>query len=267
MDKFDADLDYHGTNVEEGMGQSMETLIHLDPPTSEDIEELRVGEQVSLETIRSLFPKNNMIQNHYQSIRVTNVGLYSMTRREESYFITNLILHSSLRNQNRMVEIVDATSGIGGNTISFALHPNVKKVISIEANPLHAEILAHNVKCYGYANKVEVMSNHMMAVLPGLKDSDVIFYDPPWGGTEYRQQSMIQLGLYDSGKWGEGKWWSMHEIVNRFRTQTKLQVVKVPVNFAFQEFFQKIDFVKMRVHKVYNRYTKKLYYYLILLFS
>ena len=50
--------------------------------------ELRVGYDIPSERLKGIFPKCA----RYFNLRITDVGLYSVTRREESFYITNLIV-------------------------------------------------------------------------------------------------------------------------------------------------------------------------------
>jgi 16S rRNA G966 N2-methylase RsmD len=219
--------------------------------------EIKIGDGLSPEKMKAIFPKCA----RYHELRMTDVGLYSVTRREESYFITNLIVKYYSGSRERRFTITDSTAGMGGNGISFLLHPCIEHVHFVEMNSLHVEILKHNISMYGLERKASVHEGNFMDIGPQLQQ-DVIFHDFPWGGSNYREATQLRLGLHRGNEWIP-----VEDIVNEYRPRTRLQVLKVPVNFAFSHFFRHIDFYKIRLHKVLNRYSKRLYYYLILLFS
>lgn len=212
---------------------------------------------IPIDKMKVIFPKCT----RYHDLRMTDVGLYSITRREEAYFITDLIVKYYYRFQEHRFTITDSTSGIGGNGITFLLHPCIEHVNFIELNPLHVEILRHNINIYKFGQKASIHEGNFLDIGPKLQQ-DVIFHDFPWGGVNYRDASQLRLGLQHGTKWV-----FIEDIVNECRLRTKLQVLKVPINFAFSYFFCHVDFCKIKLHKIYNRFTKSLYYYLILLFS
>lgn len=225
--------------------------------------ELRVGYDIPSERLKGIFPKCA----RYFNLRITDVGLYSVTRREESFYITNLIVKYFSPYQKRFI-ITDSSSGMGGNGISFLLHPSIDHVHFVELHPLHCEVLRHNIQVYGMEQKATVHEGNYLEVGSKIQQH-VIFHDFPWGGSGYRDAAQLRLGLCtgNSQTWGRDQWVPIEDIVNEYRPRSQLQVCKVPVNFAFRNFFEKIEFQKIKIHKVYNRFSKKLYYYLIFLFS
>jgi 16S rRNA G966 N2-methylase RsmD len=223
--------------------------------------EIQVGDILSVERIKNIYPKCH----RFSELRMTDVGLYSVTRREESYYITNLIAKYFAPIQKRFV-ITDSCSGVGGNGISFLLHPSVEHVHFIEINSLHCDILQHNIQLYGLERKATVHNGNFIEIGPGVMQ-DVIFHDFPWGGNDYRNAKQLRLGLCRGNEWKKENWIGIDEICNEYKPRTRLQVCKVPTNFAFRHFFEHIEFQKIKIHKVYNRYSRKLYYYLIFLFS
>lgn len=230
------------------------TLSNIEPV------ELIVGQNFIAERLKGIFPKCI----RYMDLRITDVGLYSVTRREESYFITNLIV--KYYDSPRRFTITDSTSGVGGNGISFLIHPGIEHVHFVEINPLHVSILKHNIQLYGCNQKATVYQGNFLEIGPKL-EQNVIFHDFPWGGNHYRDAQHLRIGLCKTTTWSPENWVPIEEIVNEYRPRTQMQVCKVPINFAFRHFFEKIEFSKIRIHKVYNRFSKKLYYYLIFLFS
>ena len=51
------------------------------------------------------------------------------------------------------------------------------------------------------------------------------------------------------------------------KDRAKLQVLKIPLNFAFTNFLKEIDYTKIKIHKIYNKFTKKLCYFIMILIT
>jgi 16S rRNA G966 N2-methylase RsmD len=215
--------------------------------------ELIIGKDFPKEKILHFFPKIfNM-----NKLRITDVGLYSITKREEAYFITNLITKFFI---NKKITITDSTACIGGNSISFAMSQNIIKVNSVEKSQLHSDILKNNLQVYCLDNKVEVINDNYLNVCNKL-EQDVIYHDFPWGGISYKEKNNMHLYLTDDN----GEKYDLINIVNNLKDKCRLQVIKVPINFSFNDFFVNIDYNKIRIHKIFNKYNHKIYYYIIFL--
>ena len=73
----------------------------------------------------------------------------------------------------------------------------------------------------------------------------------------------VKLGLFDKS----GNFISMTKIVNEMKELSKLQILKVPLNYAFTDFLKDVDYVKIKIHKIYNKFNKKLCYFIIILIN
>jgi len=225
-------------------------------PTNDVPKEVIIGTDISIEKIGEIFPKPN---EPIENIRVTDIGLYSITKKNEAYFISNLITKYFGENK---ITITDSTACCGGNSISFLLHPQIHKVNSVEINDLHFEILQNNVNLYKNANKVNLIKGNYLNYAKSF-EQDVIFYDLPWGGLRYIEKDEITLGLNTN----EGTFIGLSSIINQMKDKAKLQVLKIPLNFAFTNFLKEIDYTKIKIHKIYNKFTKKLCYFILILIS
>ena len=221
---------------------------------NEKPKELEIGSEIAIEKIIEIFPKTD---EPIDKIRISDIGLYSITKKNEAFFITNLI--TNYFGESHIV-ITDSTACCGGNTISFLLHPQIEKVNSVEMNELHFEMLKNNIQLYKHHSKVELIKENYLDVAQNLKQ-DVIFYDLPWGGKNYIEKEEITLGLYTNNHF----FISLASIINQMKDKTKLQVLKIPLNFGFTKFLREIEYTKIKIHKIYNKYTKKLCYFILIL--
>lgn len=170
---------------------------------------------MDLNIISKIFP----LSNKKDLLSYDEEGLYSITLPNEANVISSLIC--SLTGSN--IEICDATAGIGGNTISFA--KKFKKVFSIEINEERFEILKNNVDAYDISN-VEFINDSCLTRLN--LNVGAYFFDPPWGGPEYKTKENITFRLGDK---------KLIDVVKEIKAHgNKLVFLKLPNNYNISEF-------------------------------
>jgi 16S rRNA G966 N2-methylase RsmD len=164
---------------------------------------------MNIKTKEKIFPKNNNVEK----LQYDNEGLYSISHPEDanliSEFIINYVGHKNL-------SIIDATAGLGGNTISFSKH--FKKVTAIELNEERFKMLENNICLYNLSN-VNLHNGNCIDFLNNTYD--VYFFDPPWGGPDYKSHSNLELNLGGMG---------LHNII-KLLDKNKIVVFKVPFNY------------------------------------
>ncbi len=107
--------------------------------------------------------------------------------------------------------VVDASAGIGGNTLGFALNPRIQKVISYEALRTRWEMLHNNIGLYNIGGKVKAYNqnfeiNEDVQLLDprdqGINKKTVVYFDPPWlhPGASIDKSNYILSGMQISGK-------------------------------------------------------------------
>jgi hypothetical protein len=88
--------------------------------------------------------------------------------------------------------------------------------------------------------------------LDAIKNYDIYFIDPPWGGKKYINEKKMMLEL--SGK-------KIYDIINDIMlTKYKGIFVKVPRNFDFELFNEKIKNKNITVHKMMKNKNLISYY-------
>ena len=143
-------------------------------------------------------------------------GMYSLSYKEDADLLSNII-----KDKFGDIKIIDGTSGIGGNSISFGLH--FSSIVSIEINKerfkyLQANLEFFKLKCTLYNDD---MLNHLN------DDYDLIFIDPPWGGPNYKLEKSLSLSL------GNIK---LKELTKILRELNKIIVYKLPFNYNLNDF-------------------------------
>lgn len=184
--------------------------------------------------LNKLFPLTD-----FNKIKYDKEGLYSITHYNEANIISEIIKSNYPSNIN--LKILDGTGGLGGNTISFANYFN--KVTSIEIESDRYEMLVTNVNLY--TSNVKIINTDSIKYMLTNKDQyDIFFFDPPWGGPNYKKEKKLKLQI--SGN-------SLTSIADKLKPN-KLLVYKLPFNYDFDEF---INF-NYKLYKINN-------YYLIIL--
>lgn len=87
----------------------------------------------------------------------------------------------------------DLTAGIGGNTLVFGEY--YPQVHAVEINPDTASDLQKNIASHKLSEKVKVHNKDLkdfLEEIPKFPYKSGVFYDPPWGGSEYKQEDMIK---------------------------------------------------------------------------
>jgi 16S rRNA G966 N2-methylase RsmD len=160
---------------------------------------------------------------NYKKLQVTDVGIYSITRKYESNVIFKTVLSVLQRNKLKVntLTITDGTSGNGADVITFAKY--FKRVNAVELDKVHCDVIKHNVEVYNFTKKVKfVCPNDYVKQAFKLKQ-DVIFLDPPWTGPGYKTIKKLRLYL--------GKQ-DIIELINKLMTKKKCKFLfmKCPLN-------------------------------------
>ncbi len=154
---------------------------------------------------------------------VTREGLYSITPPNASNSVVDVI-QTELGRDLKDMTITDATAGMGGNTIQFARR--FKHVNAVEINSTNMVALKNNVSVYGFDPAITFYEEDYTKIMLQLHQ-DVVFMDPPWKGLDYRDSASMPLDL--SGI-------QVYDIVNQLHGSCSMVVIKVPTNFAVDEF-------------------------------
>lgn len=163
----------------------------------------------SNEIIKKIFP----VTDNYSLLQYDEEGLWSITHPVDADKISNIIK----RELGSNISIMDCTAGIGGNTISFSKFFN--KVVSVEMNSNKFSLLKNNIECYLLTN-ITLINDDCNNV---NVNCNCYFYDPPWGGPNYKNENSIRLKLGNK---------SLFEIVNN----KKNVFMKLPNNYDLEEF-------------------------------
>lgn len=156
-------------------------------------------------------------------LKITNVGIYSVSKPKMAEWISQKIKENLDTNSKNLI-ITDANAGVGGNVINFAKY--FKKVNAIENDKIHFDVLKNNINVYNLKNVTAIFGD-VINIIPQITQ-DIIFFDPPWGGKNYKKDKNIILKLSNI---------SLKKYISNILPKVKLIAIKVPYNFDFGEFF------------------------------
>lgn len=160
----------------------------------------------------------------------------------ESYCIKNNVDTSNLI-------ITDATAGVGGNTISFS--KTFKYVNSIEMDVNRCKYLENNISVYSI-NNCSIYCENCVNLIYKL-NHDIVFFDPPWGGKDYREKPELRLELSNT---------SIESICCNLLNEKytsyvpKIITLKLPKNYDLKYFYDiiKKDNVNIVLHNLNKMY-------------
>ena len=181
--------------------------------------------------ISKIFP----VSGNDSLLKIDDEGVWSITLPKEADQISELILDSLGKN----ITIVDCTAGLGGNVISFAKY--FKKVVGIEISEERFKLLENNMSVYNFTN-IQLINDNCLNFLSNeskINNSDVFFFDPPWGGPDYKNQIKVSIKLENL---------DLVDIINKIRPFNKPIFLKLPFNYELNKFSE----INYKVHKIKN---------------
>jgi 16S rRNA G966 N2-methylase RsmD len=191
--------------------------------------------EISTDYLKTIFPENDNLH----LIQSDEEGLFSVSSKNVSKFICNIIKKYLRTSNYNEVIITDATAGIGGNTIGFMSNYGV--INAVECNIDRFNYLQNNINLYKSSNNiVNFYHNDYLEIYKNL-EQDIIFFDPPWGGKDYKSNENINL--YLSNK-------NIIQICNDVKDYTNLIVLKVPKNFNIKSFISDVNYKFLHIHKL-----------------
>lgn len=179
-----------------------------------------------------------------KELQFNSEGLYSMTSADAAKIMNDHIARLPfLQSLARGIEITDGCACCGGNVMSLMCDKRYLTINAVELKPETFEMLDHNVQntksfCPHKTKGVNVnLFEGSYLSKMGTLTQDVVLLDPPWGGTGYRQNPVIDLSL-------DGM--SIVQIVNQLYTNreqnlTKYVILKVPQTWNRVQFEQNLQ--------------------------
>ena len=219
--------------------------------------------------IARIFPILKNFSN-FSKIKIDEESFCYITIREIADTISKIICEHLLNhnlNPQRII-ICDYTAGVGGNVLSFCKY--FKYVHAIEIEPIRTEFIKNNIEIYGYKNvnvlnmcAIEFNELHMINLNP-----HIIFVDPPWGGSNYKNNDLMILSLgsiqlekllIDIIKKFSSNYLNSSNSFDKLNNyNNKFIVLKLPKNYDLDHFYNWI-----KLHNNFPNYDISIYLYIL----
>jgi 16S rRNA G966 N2-methylase RsmD len=188
------------------------------------------------------YPRNLLLQFKYD-----NEAVFSVTNQIISDEIVRCLVYLGAKETDK---VVDSTACIGGNVFSFtnyfktiyAIEWSKKKVGMLKAN---LDILDDNYSTFEKSRVSVIHGNCLDYILPESSyfiQSDILFIDPPWGGTNYKERTIMDLWIYKNSHTPSDRL-ELFEIISKVAdgdSPPKFIVLKVPLNYNLNN-IQKVN--------------------------
>ena len=240
----DNNVDEEGDGEEDHRGfdmdKSPDSSYFIDPVILKGVDLRPYFDEKDMEKVKRF---NQIYKTNYQ-LKITDKGLYSITRYRDAEWISHEILsyytYTLKRPLNQSV-IIDGTAGVGGNTISFSKH--FYKVVGVELNKIHYEVLENNVGALHLKN-VDLMNESITDCYDRVqvkRDDAIFFIDPPWGGKKYKNFKHFILKV--------GNLYITEFIENLYRAGYPMVVVKAPLNLNINMIVGSVSYTQFKIIK------------------
>jgi 16S rRNA G966 N2-methylase RsmD len=143
------------------------------------------------------------------------------------------------------ITIIDCTACVGGDTITFCNYFDIVIPIEIDKDRYHH--LIHNINMYKLNNAYPILGN-CIDIIPNIKRKiDVVYIDPPWGGSLYKTKQNLELKLGDI---------KIEEIIIDLfeKINVILVVLKLPKNYNYTNLSQ----VLKKYNIIHDKSLKKI---------
>lgn len=176
----------------------------------------------------------NITEKDLRWLRMANESYSFITFREDSEAIVKRIGDLALKSGRRIGDLVitDLTAHIGGDVLSFASH--FKKVNAVEIDQEIFRYLNNNIDVYGFKNVSTYHSDSIKWIEDTSDVGDIVFVDPPWGGSEYGRNSKLRLFLSGVGVEDVAKTLLQKE------APPMMVVMKLPLNYDTSHLYEKL---------------------------
>lgn len=204
--------------------------------------------------IARIFPQPPS-NSDYSKIQIDDESMYYITIREIADLTSKIICYHLVNSRVNPLRasVFDLTAGVGGNVLSFGKF--FKQVYAVEIDETRCEYLKENLSVYSQHNVNVTNGCGVEFLLKNLnvEKPNVVFVDPPWGGTNYKSNTALTLKIGDipSEEFVIGTF----DLIDGTNSNTKFIVMKLPKNYDIEHMYGHLNGL------IGKNYTVKSYLY------
>lgn len=200
----------------------------------------------------SLFIPN--VNVDYNKLHLTTESIYSITPYKWSKITCDYI--KKYFETNKKICILDATSCVGGDTLCFSEYFN--HVYCLEKDLFTYNCLKNNIKVYEKNNitpyNIDFLDfeNNVLDTENKInKELNVVYFDPEWGGSTYRDTEKLSLFLSNVNIVDK-----VNKIFTNFSLYPNVEIVllKIPKNYKYED-LQKYNTTKKFYKKEFPKFN------------
>ena len=176
-----------------------------------------------------------------KQFKMNDTAKYSITRPYEAEQISKQIINTVIKEFHKIPEkctLTDGTACVGGDSVNLSKYFGY--INAVELDPDTYKLLLQNLNNFDISN-IKTYNEDYTHIMHNLQQ-DIIYFDPPWGGINYKDHREIELKLsgIEIGK----------IIQDLFDTHPTLIIfLKAPINVK-KDTFKK--YVK-KITEIYNK--------------
>lgn len=169
--------------------------------------------------------------NNYNKLMIDIDSISHITTPNVTDIIISII-KSHIVYDKKGLTVFDGTACVGGDTIAFGNHFDM--VIATEIKKNKYDMLVNNLKEFELYNVVPI-NDDCLNVYSKINCIDIMYFDPPWGGRDYKYKKNIRLKLGNE---------HIENVINNIlnehiRSNVKLVVFKLPKNYDLYHLYHK----------------------------
>lgn len=131
----------------------------------------------------------------YSNLLIDDEAISFITTPVNSEMITAIIdSHIPDHVMRYDITILDGTACVGGDSIAFGKH--FGSVLSSEIDDKRYIMLVNNLREYELHNVIPVNTD-CIKILKRINFIDIAYFDPPWGGKQYKTSTNLRLSISD----------------------------------------------------------------------
>lgn len=199
--------------------------------------------------IERLFPKLDN-KNKYKQLQIDEESISFITTPNNAKQIGRIIKKYFDNNNIDLNSIIDCTACVGGDTITFSKLFN--KVISVEIDKDRFNMLENNINIYKLDNIIS-HNDDCLSVLKKYENIQAVYFDPPWGGSDYKIHKKLKLFINDISI----EKITIDLILKKYnKIPPKFIIFKLPKNYDLLYFYENISSLKKEINIYLHEFKK-----------